>query len=82
MNRTPEYRPLMSNRLNRLVSEEHCPHCDALVWVTPCLTINNLWDICPSCKEPILCCNMCVEESCVDCKYEKLKPITMEVKSA
>ena len=51
-----------------------------LDWVTPCLTIDNFWDICPACEKPILCCNICGDhDNCATCKYENLVPITQEI---
>lgn len=46
-------------------TEEICPHCDTPVNLPPHKGIYE----CPNCGKLIVCCSMCEDRTCIDCKY-------------
>ena len=58
----------MTDKEQIIYTEEICPYCDRLVELPP---FKGIYE-CPECKELIVCCSMCQEQSCNDCKYTLL----------
>lgn len=58
----------MTDKEQIIYTEETCPYCDSVVELPP---FKGIYE-CPECKELIVCCSMCQEQSCNDCKYTLL----------
>lgn len=58
----------MTDKEQIICTEEICPYCDNTVELPPFKGIYK----CPECKELIVCCSMCEEQSCNECKYTLL----------
>ena len=58
----------MTDKEQIICTEEICPYCDNTVELPP---FKGIYE-CPKCKELIVCCSMCEEQSCNECKYTLL----------
>lgn len=58
----------MTDKEQIICTEEICPYCDNTVELPP---FKGIYE-CPECKELIVCCSMCEEQSCNECKYTLL----------
>ena len=58
----------MTDKEQIIYTEEICPYCDSTVELPP---FKGIYE-CPECKELIVCCSMCEEQSCNECKYTLL----------
>lgn len=61
----------MTDKEQIIYTEETCPYCDSLVELPP---FKGIYE-CPECKELIVCCSMCEEQSCNNCKYTLLTQV-------